>query len=72
VENAIVVAGLKQFLASLDDLYQILEEMFKVVPNFGLLLILSLDRHLQKLYERVSEMKDVATASPYDRGYLQR
>jgi hypothetical protein len=38
VENSIAVAGLKQFLASLDDLYQILEEMFKVVPNFGLLL----------------------------------
>jgi hypothetical protein len=72
VENSIAVAGLKQFLSSLDDLYQILEEMFKVVPNFSLLIILSLDLHLQNFYERVSEMKDVATASPYDRGYLQR
>jgi hypothetical protein len=72
VENSIAVTGLKHLLASLDDLYQILEEMFKVVQNFGLRLILSMDRHLQNFYERISEMKDVSLAPPFDRGYLQR
>lgn len=72
VKNSIATAGLHIFLKSFEDLYQILEEMFRVVPNFGLLLILSLDRHLQNFYDMVSEMDDVTAASPYERGYLTR
>jgi hypothetical protein len=47
VPDSITVTGLSYFLTSFEDLYQILEEMFKVAPNFELLVILSLDRHLQ-------------------------
>jgi hypothetical protein len=72
VKGSIATAGLRHFLRNYEDIYQILDEMFRVVPNFGLLLILSLDRHLQNFYDMVSDMPTVSAASPYDRGYLHR
>ena len=62
--------GLSHFLERFDDLYSTIQEMFQVVPNFGLLVLLTLDRHLQKFYEMVSEMRVVTNASSYERRYL--
>jgi hypothetical protein len=64
VENSITMTGLKHLLASLDDRYQILEEMFKVVANFGLLIILSMDQHLQNFYNNISKMQDMMATPP--------
>jgi hypothetical protein len=72
VGHSIATARLRHFLKSFEAIYQILGKMFTVVPNFRLLLMPSLDRHLQNFYDMVSEMEDVNVASPYDRAHLKQ
>jgi hypothetical protein len=71
VKRSIATVGLRCFLENLDEVWHMLEEMFRVVPNFGMLVILTFDRHLQNFYDLVSEMDDVLLSSPHARHYLR-
>jgi hypothetical protein len=72
VENSIAVEGLALILEKFDDHYQVLQEMFTSIDDFGLTVLVILDNQLQKFFEMVTDMDDVKKASSRQRDFLWR
>jgi hypothetical protein len=72
VKDTIAAEGLAHFLDAYDGLYSTIQEMFVSCPNFGLIIVLTLDCHLQSFFEMISELDDVTKATSYQREFLRR
>jgi hypothetical protein len=72
VEGSIATEGLALILEKFDDHYQVIQEMFISIEDFGLSVLVILDNQLQKFFEMVSEMDDVKKASSRQRDFLWR
>jgi hypothetical protein len=70
VKDTIATEGLSLILESYDEHYQVIQEMFNSVKDYGLAVMVILDHHLQKFFDMVSEMDDVTKASTKERHYL--
>jgi hypothetical protein len=70
VKDTIATEGLALVLEKYDEHYQVIQEMFSSIKDFGLTVMVILDNHLQKFFEMVSEMDDVTQASSKERNYL--
>jgi hypothetical protein len=70
VKDTIATEGLALILENYDDHYQVIQEMFTSIKDYGLTVMVILDHHLQKFFDMVSEMDDVTKASPKERHYL--
>jgi hypothetical protein len=72
VKDTIAAEGLDHFLEAYDGLYTVIQEMFESCPNFGFIIVLTLDCHLQSFFEMLSELDNVTKASSYQREFLYR
>jgi hypothetical protein len=72
VKDSIATEGLSLILEHYDDHYQVIQEMFASSADFGLTVLVILDNQLQKFFEMVSDMHDVAKASSRQRDFLWR
>ena len=70
VKDTIATEGLSLILDKYDDHYQVIQEMFISIKDYGLTVLVILDNQLQKFFEMVSDMDDVTQASSKERNYL--
>jgi hypothetical protein len=72
VKDSIATEGLSLILEHYDEHYQVIQEIFASIADFGLTLLVILDNQLQKFFEMVSDMHDVTQASSRQRDFLWR
>jgi hypothetical protein len=72
VKGSIATEGLSLILEHYDDHYQVIQEMFASIEDFGLTVLVILDYQLQKFFEMVLDMHDVTKASSRQRDFLWR
>ena len=72
IEGSIAVEGIAIILDQFDDHYQVIQEMFASTTDFGLMVLVILNNHLQKFFEMVSDMEDMTKVSSCQQDFLLR
>ena len=70
--RSIAVEGIALILDQFDDHYQVIQEMFASTADFGLTVLVILDKHLKKFFDMVSDMEGMTKASSRQPDFLWR